>query len=262
MDSDMSDVPPHGTSSGGDTYDNVDAMWQAVGKSKDTVTPESQDTNRDPWYGTSKSYWEDVPSTINGMLGGYGHLTGIDTKGSVKYLSAYIGPGGSLSDVNPLRALDCGAGIGRISKKVLVPLCDTVDLLEQNQAHLNKARTNIGSPKVENYICSGLQNCTLQDGRYHIIWIQWVVGYLTDIDLAHFFVKCKKALAPGGVIVMKESVTRDEQDFWLDDEDRNIVRSDRLFKQIFAKANMELLREENQGSFPSKIYPIKFYTLR
>jgi len=39
------------------------------------------------------------------------------------------------------RALDCGAGIGRVSKLVLLPLFKEVDLLEQNPAFLDKAKT-------------------------------------------------------------------------------------------------------------------------
>ena len=39
------------------------------------------------------------------------------------------------------RALDCGAGIGRVSKKLLLPLFSEVDLLEQNPAFLERAKT-------------------------------------------------------------------------------------------------------------------------
>ena len=41
----------------------------------------------------------------------------------------------------PSRALDCGAGIGRVSKRVLLPLFSEVDLVEQNQSFLEKAKT-------------------------------------------------------------------------------------------------------------------------
>lgn len=39
------------------------------------------------------------------------------------------------------RALDCGAGIGRVSKRLLLPLFSEVDLVEQNPAFLEKAKT-------------------------------------------------------------------------------------------------------------------------
>ena len=39
------------------------------------------------------------------------------------------------------RALDCGAGIGRVSKRLLLPLFSQVDLVELNSDFLDQART-------------------------------------------------------------------------------------------------------------------------
>ena len=36
--------------------------------------------------------------------------------------------------------LDCGAGIGRVTKNLLLPLFDTVDMVEQNPEFLEKAK--------------------------------------------------------------------------------------------------------------------------
>ena len=36
--------------------------------------------------------------------------------------------------------LDCGAGIGRVTKNLLLPLFDTVDMVEQNPDFLEKAK--------------------------------------------------------------------------------------------------------------------------
>ena len=38
-------------------------------------------------------------------------------------------------------ALDCGAGIGRITKSVLKPIFENVDLVEPSAVQLNEART-------------------------------------------------------------------------------------------------------------------------
>ena len=35
---------------------------------------------------------------------------------------------------------DCGAGIGRVTKNLLLPLFDTVDMVEQNPDFLEKAK--------------------------------------------------------------------------------------------------------------------------
>lgn len=75
-------------------------------------------------------------------------------------------------------ALDCGAGIGRITKRLLLPLFNTVDLVDVTQEFLDKAKTYLGeeSKRVGNYICTGLQEFAPECGRYDIIWIQWVIG--------------------------------------------------------------------------------------
>jgi len=54
------------------------------------------------------------------------------------------------------RALDCGAGIGRISKYLLLERFEKVDLVEQNVAFLGQASTFIGANKhLGNLFCSG-----------------------------------------------------------------------------------------------------------
>ena len=70
-------------------------------------------------------YWDEQPATISGILGGYENINKPDILTSQKMLEktrAYI------SGYNT--ALDCGAGIGRVSEAVLIPTFDTVDLLE------------------------------------------------------------------------------------------------------------------------------------
>lgn len=75
-------------------------------------------------------------------------------------------------------ALDCGAGIGRITKRLLLPLFQTVDLVDVTQEFLDKAKSYLGDEgkRVGNYICCGLQDFVPETGRYDVIWIQWVIG--------------------------------------------------------------------------------------
>lgn len=75
-------------------------------------------------------------------------------------------------------ALDCGAGIGRITKRLLLPLFNTVDLVDVTQEFLDRAKTYLGSDgkRVGNFFCSGLQDFVPESGRYDLIWIQWVIG--------------------------------------------------------------------------------------
>ena len=54
------------------------------------------------------------------------------------------------------RALEAGAGIGRDSKAILVKHFDKVDLQEQNEVQIAKARDNV--PFVDNFYQCGFQD--------------------------------------------------------------------------------------------------------
>lgn len=99
-------------------------------------------------------YWQGVPATVDGVLGGYGNgtLPIVDAQGSRTFLLQMLprlstnapasanqgaelwlkeriqergGKGKSTS-----RALDCGAGVGRVSRDVLTRICDIVHIVE------------------------------------------------------------------------------------------------------------------------------------
>ena len=47
-------------------------------------------------------------------------------------------------------------------------------------------------------------------GSYDVIWIQWVIGHLHDLDCIRFFRRCAAGLTPHGVIVLKDNILLDE----------------------------------------------------
>ncbi len=100
-------------------------------------------------------YWEGVPATVDGVLGGYGLGTvpRIDSMGSRLFLLKNLKRLNSIppASADPkdwleekvqwrggeqtkgkavTRALDCGAGVGRVTQTVLMPLVDEVHLVE------------------------------------------------------------------------------------------------------------------------------------
>lgn len=40
------------------------------------------------FYGDAVKYWGAIPATVDGMLGGYGHISNVDVTGSL----AFVGP--------------------------------------------------------------------------------------------------------------------------------------------------------------------------
>ena len=93
------------------------------------------------------------------------------------------------------RALDCGAGIGRITRYLLKRHYKNVDLVEQNKKFLEKATEILcqdgNNDTKHEFFCCGLQNFTPKPETYDLIWCQWVLGQLTDPHLIQFLERCK-----------------------------------------------------------------------
>lgn len=154
------------------------------------MTAEIVNKNEDDFYTDAVNYWSEIPPTIDGMLGGFGYISEIDIKGSKLLLKQLFN---SSSPPGKEYALDCGAGIGRITKFLLTDIFNKVDMVEQNPVFLEKAKLYLGhkQDKVVNYFDTGLQNFHPLHQNYDVIWIQWVLGHLTDDHLVKFFERCQ-----------------------------------------------------------------------
>ncbi|KAM9256761.1 N-terminal Xaa-Pro-Lys N-methyltransferase 1 isoform 2-T2 [Cariama cristata] len=128
--------------------------------------------NEFEFYSKAEKYWKDVPATVDGMLGGYGHISSIDINSSRKFLQRFLRDGPNRTGTT--RALDCGAGIGRITKRLLLPLFKTVDMVDVTEDFLTKAKSYLGEEgrRVRNYFCCGLQDFSPEPNSYDVIWIQ------------------------------------------------------------------------------------------
>ncbi|CAG0892690.1 unnamed protein product [Darwinula stevensoni] len=209
------------------------------------------------FYDDAEKYWQHISPTVSGMLGGHADVHQVDIEGSNKFLTALFRQRANLGTE---RACDCGAGIGRITKTLLQKYFSVIDLVEQNEAFLDEARTNIlkDSTKVGQFFCTGLQNFTPEPKTYDVIWCQWVLGHLTDDDLLAFFTRCKTGLRGNGILVVKENVTSNgDVDF--DQEDSSVTRPAKLLKELIRKAGFNLIKETKQRQFPSDLYPVYMY---
>jgi len=99
------------------------------------------------WYQKGADYWMTQEASVDGVLGGFGHVSPVDMSGSKSFLS-------KLPGVRFDRTIDCGAGIGRISKGLLCPLFKVVDLVEQNPVYVAKAREYCAAASRWALICS------------------------------------------------------------------------------------------------------------
>ncbi|XP_069698650.1 N-terminal Xaa-Pro-Lys N-methyltransferase 1 [Periplaneta americana] len=219
---------------------------------------ESEEKQKASFYTQAAEYWSAVPATVDGVLGGFGFISHTDIQGSVGFLKQLFKlqnpPGHG-------RALDCGAGIGRITKHLLLRFFDKVDLVEQNSSFLEEAKNFIGEcQKLGDLYCAGLQNFSPQPGKYDVIWCQWVLGHLTDEDFVAFFKSCKQGLKPNGIIVVKENLTSSDK-VEVDKEDSSVTRPISLLRTLLKQAGLHCIKEQKQSNFPRGLYTVKMFAL-
>ncbi len=146
---------------------------------------------------------------------------------------------------------------------------DKCDLVETSPRLINAAPEYIGEEDGGKctYICKGLQDFQPQPGTYDIIWVQWVVGYLTDWDLVNFFYRMGKALRKGGVVVVKDNTCNDLA-FLSDKDDSDITRSYQYLMAIIKESGLKLEKSLSgndlirwQDDFPDDIWPVPMIAL-
>lgn len=250
-----------GLDSAGREFKNAEEMWrEQVGEDQSKKTE---------WYRQGIGYWEGVEASANGVLGGYGHVNEPDIMGSEAFLNTLLSerfPDAANSQRH-LVVLDCGSGIGRVTKNLLIRYFNEVDLLEPVSHFLETARESLAPEnhmasdmhKAANFLCVPLQEFTPEAGRYDIIWVQWCIGHLTDDDFVSFFKRAKVGLKPGGLFVLKENIAR--TGFVLDTEDRSITRSDLYFKELFCQCGLHIYKSKDQKGLPEELFAVKMYAL-
>nr|XP_029116948.1 alpha N-terminal protein methyltransferase 1 isoform X2 [Elaeis guineensis] len=279
-----------GLDSDGRGFSSAKEMWReeiGIGEAKDG-------SKRHEWYRKGIAYWQAVEASVDGVLGGYGHVNEADVKGSAAFLNTLL-PNRFGTERRHLVALDCGSGIGRVTKNLLLRFFNEVDLVEPVSHFLESARENLAldgdsendAHKAVNFYCVPLQviffllhiviqfcvfvilpwkiNClfvqefTPEVGRYDVIWIQWCIGQLPDDDFISFFKRAKAGLKPNGLFVVKENIA--SNGFVLDKEDHSITRSDLYFKQLFNQCGLYIYSTKDQKGFPEEIFAVKMYAL-
>ena len=137
------------------------------------------------------AYWEKQDASVDGMLGGFGSLSDTDVVSSLSFLDSLL-PRDLRGDRH---ALDVGAGIGRVTKHMLLPAgFRRVDMLEANQRFLDEAVAYVAHPGLGTRHCAAMSQFVFGDLEWHVIWIQWVAIYLNDDEFVDFFRQCGEAL--------------------------------------------------------------------
>lgn len=236
--------------------------------SQDPVPKDSEaDAAIDP--SAAIAYWASVPADDNGVLGGYPQVSRVDLQGSSNFLAKIRRKSTLHTPKRRLdRVVDCGAGIGRITKGFLSKVAEIVDVVEPVVQLTNvitegddfKELRDKG--RIGNVYNLGLEDWT-PSCRYDVIWNQWCLGQLKDAQLLAYFERIKGSVTEGGWIIVKENMSTepDESDIF-DETDSSVTRSDRKFRQLFEQVGLKVIATEVQRGMPSELYPVRTYALR
>jgi protein N-terminal methyltransferase len=173
---------------------------------------------KEEFYQANATWWNN---------GGYGGSTDDevmigDTDGEhdgeegLKFLDTLISSSSGNSTTPAMKqdlAVDLGAGVGRISKLVLLKRYAEVRLVEGNPDISKRSKMYLGRKRAAR--CT-FTSCYLQDLNIlewgmskpvvDLMWIQWTLQYLTDVDVVECLKKLATALRPlVGVLVVKEN---------------------------------------------------------
>ncbi|RVD86228.1 uncharacterized protein DFL_004516 [Arthrobotrys flagrans] len=232
-----------------------------------TPTNEASNGGTDaPNYAAQIAYWTSIPSTVSGMLGGYPQVSRVDLQTSSNFL-AKLKPSMGVPPDGVRRGVDCGAGIGRITKGLLLKHMDVVDIVEPVSKFTDELLSSSDLPpaggKIGDVFNVGLEKWEPEEGKYWCIWHQWCLNHLTDADLTSYLLRCAKALTPGGLIFVKENNSNNFEDVF-DTEDSSITRTDENFRRIFGEAGLVVIKSELQRGFPERLhlFPVRMYALR
>lgn len=75
-----------------------------------------------------------------------------------------------------------------------------------------------------------------------------------------FFRRCRSALRPDGLIVVKDNVAY--EGVVPDEVDSSVCRDLPLLRRIVARAGLGIIHEEQQQNFPEEIYQVHILALR
>lgn len=257
----------------GNVYETPEELWEAMSRpAPRKKSKASEDESTPVWYEAAVQYWDNQAPTDDGVLGGYGFVSDIDVRDSRIFLNKAMGLvlADAKENKRTLVALDCGAGVGRVSRAFLLHHFQEVDLVEPSAHLLEAAKKDLWGPKKTSFPAShravgffqqGLESFAPEPSRYDVVWVQWAMLYLKDEDAIAFLQRCAAVLRPGGMIFIKENVCN--QGFIVDSEDASVTRSHAYNVELFTKrAGLKLAHTALQKDFPKQLFKVRMYALK
>ncbi|KAG9392206.1 Protein of unknown function DUF858 methyltransferase-like [Carpediemonas membranifera] len=226
----------------GATYKNIEEFWA---KHKTAA-----------WLDATEKYYSNQDATVAGMLGGLEDSVRDDIPRSLKFIQR-LHTKGIIPSLPVPRGLDCGAGVGRVTKALMLKVAKEVHMLEPCQRFLDSSIELVGSDAVTQRYCATFTSFDPpKDACYDIIWIQWAIGYITDAEMHGVLTKLRASLSETGVLIIKDNTTSNSS-YFLDDDDNFLIRPAIAVKRHATNAGFKLADhavETRPGLYPVHVW--------
>jgi protein N-terminal methyltransferase len=225
-----------------------------------TTAEDLEETFRKTWHRVCKAAWAREPASDSAMANGSSdEFVAEDVRHSRSVVSRLVSSGVVAATRH---ALDCGAGIGRVTRLVLLPAgFERVHLFDQEPRFVEHAREAFrDDPRVVQVEVASVQEFAVAGLEFDLIWVQWVALFLADSEVAAFLHRCKSMLSKGGAVVLKECLVRssDGFDFLADLNDGSVVRNEAMMRAVIAASGMTIVEVIDQPG--AEDYDLRFVT--
>jgi len=224
------------------------------------------------WHGRNVRFWRSQSADMRGATGG--GVTQFDVGFSRQALRALATARGGKRFA---RALDLGAGIGRVTDGVLRHHCRHVDLVEFVSKHLQRAKQLLPAKGKSgctfSFHAAAVQKHPVPARSYDLVWCQWLLMYLTDADVLTLLRRLAPGLCTDGFLLVKENVSTPEKLTYFDAEDGELweegdggrpvscVRTRLHYEDLFERAGLRVRAAKVQHDSSSKIMDMVLFVL-
>lgn len=252
-------------------------------------TADEECTGGPDWYARQISHWdkraEEKGLTYEAVIG-ESLSSDTDIRDSKQFLLKLI-PHENFA--NGLVALDCAAGLGRVTTELLLHFFMEVDLLEPSQPLMDEARRLLTQPRTRDsqenehpadhravhFFQLSFHEHRWSDlpHRYDVIWLQWAMDKLSDEHAVSMLVDARNwgLRRSDSLVILKENICAaslcseagDFPDGYIIDDEPTITRSlAYLEEKIIKPGGFEIVDQAIQTDLDPALYPIYMLALR
>jgi len=204
-----------------------------------------------------RAYWNDKKKSDLEYIIGKQELIDADEKGTQQLLLD-LKAQNLIHDDDYL--MELAAGVGRITKNILVKWFSKIDTLEPSKVLADKIvalKKNYKQIK-KIYVTTGED--FKFERKYNVIFATWLFGNINDYHALKLLIKCRENLDDNGIFVLKENISEDHTLVTTSGMTQKI-RTLQCYKVLFSLAGFKEILNRNTKGWPSHCYMLREFIL-